>query len=79
MDQINPLAELTHKRRLSARPGGLSRDRALRGARRTPDAYGFICLIETPEGLNGLMASLSTYAHYRLRTSRPRTAKGRGR
>ena len=65
MDQINPLAELTHKRRLSALgPGGLSRDRAgfeVRDVHSTH--YGRICPIETPEGPNiGLMASLSTYA-----------------
>jgi DNA-directed RNA polymerase subunit beta len=65
MDQINPLAELTHKRRLSALgPGGLSRDRAgfeVRDVHTTH--YGRICPIETPEGPNiGLMASLSTYA-----------------
>jgi len=65
MDQINPLAELTHKRRLSALgPGGLNRDRAgfeVRDVHATH--YGRICPIETPEGPNiGLMASLSTYA-----------------
>ena len=65
MDQINPLAELTHKRRLSALgPGGLSRERAgfeVRDVHATH--YGRICPIETPEGPNiGLMASLSTYA-----------------
>ena len=65
MDQINPLAELTHKRRLSALgPGGLNRDRAgfeVRDVHSTH--YGRICPIETPEGPNiGLMASLSTYA-----------------
>ncbi|HOS02271.1 MAG TPA: DNA-directed RNA polymerase subunit beta [Candidatus Hydrogenedentes bacterium] len=65
MDQINPLAELTHKRRLSALgPGGLSRDRAGFEVRDVhPTHYGRICPIETPEGPNiGLMASLSTYA-----------------
>ncbi len=65
MDQINPLAELTHKRRLSALgPGGLSRDRAGFEVRDVhPSHYGRICPIETPEGPNiGLMASLSTYA-----------------
>ena len=64
MDQTNPLAELTHKRRLSALgPGGLSRDRAgLRRARRPPIHYGRICPIETPEGPNiGLIGSLATY------------------
>ena len=65
MDQINPLAELTHKRRLSALgPGGLSRDRAGFEVRDVhPTHYGRICPIETPEGPNiGLMASLSTYS-----------------
>jgi DNA-directed RNA polymerase subunit beta len=65
MDQTNPLAELTHKRRLSALgPGGLSRERAgfeVRDVHTTH--YGRICPVETPEGPNiGLMASLSTYA-----------------
>jgi DNA-directed RNA polymerase subunit beta len=65
MDQTNPLAELTHKRRLSALgPGGLSRDRAgfeVRDVHFTH--YGRICPIETPEGPNiGLISSLSTYA-----------------
>jgi len=65
MDQTNPLAELTHKRRLSALgPGGLSRDRAGFEVRDVhPSHYGRICPIETPEGPNiGLIASLSTYA-----------------
>jgi len=65
MDQINPLAELTHKRRLSALgPGGLNRDRAGFEVRDVhPTHYGRICPIETPEGPNiGLMASLATYA-----------------
>ncbi|MDP7639732.1 MAG: DNA-directed RNA polymerase subunit beta, partial [Candidatus Hydrogenedentes bacterium] len=65
MDQINPLAELTHKRRLSALgPGGLSRERAGFEVRDVhPTHYGRICPIETPEGPNiGLMASLATYA-----------------
>ncbi len=65
MDQTNPLAELTHKRRLSALgPGGLSRERAGFEVRDVhPTHYGRICPIETPEGPNiGLMASLSTYA-----------------
>ncbi len=65
MDQINPLAELTHKRRLSALgPGGLNRERAGFDVRDVhPTHYGRICPIETPEGPNiGLMASLSTYA-----------------
>ncbi|MBI5838451.1 MAG: DNA-directed RNA polymerase subunit beta [Candidatus Eisenbacteria bacterium] len=65
MDQTNPLAELTHKRRLSALgPGGLTRDRAgfeVRDVHYTH--YGRMCPIETPEGPNiGLIASLSTYA-----------------
>jgi DNA-directed RNA polymerase subunit beta len=65
MDQINPLAELTHKRRLSALgPGGLSRDRAGFEVRDVhPTHYGRICPIETPEGPNiGLIASLATFA-----------------
>jgi DNA-directed RNA polymerase subunit beta len=65
MDQTNPLAELTHKRRLSALgPGGLTRERAgfeVRDVHYTH--YGRICPIETPEGPNiGLISSLSTYA-----------------
>ena len=66
MDQINPLAEVTHKRRLSALgPGGLNRDRAGFEVRDVhPSHYGRICPIETPEGPNiGLINSLSTYAH----------------
>jgi DNA-directed RNA polymerase subunit beta len=65
MDQTNPLAELTHKRRLSALgPGGLTRERAGFEVRDIhPSHYGRICPIETPEGPNaGLIASLSTYA-----------------
>ena len=66
MDQTNPLAELTHKRRLSALgPGGLHRKRAgfeVRDVHHTH--YGRICPIETPEGPNiGLITSLATYAH----------------
>ena len=64
MDQTNPLAELTHKRRLSALgPGGLSRDRAGFDVRDVhPSHYGRICPIETPDGPNiGLMLSLATY------------------
>src|SRR5438067_6544140 len=64
MDQINPLAELTHKRRLSALgPGGLSRDRAGFEVRDVHHShYGRICPIETPEGPNiGLIGSLATY------------------
>jgi len=65
MDQVNPLAEMTHKRRLSALgPGGLSRERAGFEVRDIhPSHYGRVCPIETPEGPNiGLIASLSTYA-----------------
>ena len=65
MDQTNPLAEMTHKRRLSALgPGGLSRERAGFEVRDVHYShYGRICPIETPEGPNiGLIASLSTYA-----------------
>jgi len=65
MDQINPLAEVTHKRRLSALgPGGLNRDRAGFEVRDVhPSHYGRICPIETPEGPNiGLINSLSIYA-----------------
>ena len=65
MDQNNPLAELTHKRRLSALgPGGLSRDRASFDVRDVHYThYGRMCPIETPEGPNiGLISYLSTYA-----------------
>ncbi len=65
MDQTNPLAEMTHRRRLSALgPGGLSRERAGFEVRDVhPSHYGRICPIETPEGPNiGLIASLCTYA-----------------
>ncbi|HHX36768.1 MAG TPA: DNA-directed RNA polymerase subunit beta [Clostridiaceae bacterium] len=65
MDQPNPLAELTHKRRLSALgPGGLSRDRANFEVRDVHTShYGRMCPIETPEGPNiGLINSLATYA-----------------
>ena len=64
MDQINPLAELTHKRRLSALgPGGLSRERAGMEVRDVHHShYGRMCPIETPEGPNiGLINSLATY------------------
>ncbi len=64
MDQTNPLAEVTHKRRLSALgPGGLSRERATFEVRDVhPTHYGRICPIETPEGPNiGLINSLATY------------------
>ena len=65
MDQINPLAEITHKRRLSSMgPGGVTRDRAtlaIRGIH--PTHYGRICPIETPEGKNtGLVNSMTAYA-----------------
>ena len=65
MDQTNPLAEITHKRRMSALgPGGLSRDRAgfeVRDVHYTH--YGRLCPIETPEGPNiGLISSLCVYA-----------------
>ena len=65
MDQTNPLAELTNKRRLSALgPGGLSRDRAGVEVRDVnPSHYGRICPIESPEGQNiGLITSLASYA-----------------
>ena len=65
MDQTNPLAELTHKRRLSALgPGGLNRERATFEVRDVHYShYGRMCPIETPEGPNiGLINSLSTYA-----------------
>ena len=65
MDQTNPLAEITHKRRLSAMgPGGLSRERARFEVRDVhPTHYGKICPIETPEGANiGLLSSLTSYA-----------------
>lgn len=65
MDQINPLAEITHKRRLSSLgPGGVTRDTAtmdIRGIH--PSHYGRICPVETPEGKNtGLVNSMTTYA-----------------
>lgn len=65
MDQVNPLAEITHKRRLSSLgPGGLSRERATFEARDVhPTHYGRICPIETPEGPNiGLINSLASFA-----------------
>ncbi len=84
MDQTNPLAELTHKRRLSALgPGGLTRERAGFAVRDIhPTQYGRICPVETPEGPNaGLIGSLATYArvnsygfiatpYYRVETGR---------
>jgi DNA-directed RNA polymerase subunit beta len=65
MDQINPLSELSHKRRLSSMgPGGLSRERAgleVRDAH--PTHYGRLCTVETPEGANiGLVLNLASYA-----------------
>jgi len=84
MDQINPLSELTHKRRLSALgPGGLTRERAgfeVRDVHHTH--YGRVCPIETPEGPNiGLIASLATYARINkygfLETPYRKCAKGR--
>jgi DNA-directed RNA polymerase subunit beta len=84
MDQTNPLAELTHKRRLSALgPGGLTRERAgfeVRDVHYTH--YGRMCPIETPEGPNiGLITSLSTYARINqygfLETPYRRVNKGR--
>jgi DNA-directed RNA polymerase subunit beta len=84
MDQINPLAELTHKRRLSALgPGGLSRDRAGFEVRDVhPSHYGRICPVETPEGPNiGLIASLATFARVNefgfIETPYRRVDKGR--
>jgi len=70
MDQINPLAEITHKRRLtSLGPGGITKDNAtmiIRGIH--PTHYGRICPVETPEGKNaGLVNSITTYA--RINTS----------
>jgi DNA-directed RNA polymerase subunit beta len=65
MDQINPLSEMTHKRRLSSLgPGGVSRDTATLAVRGIHSShYGRICPIETPEGKNtGLVNSLTTYA-----------------
>jgi DNA-directed RNA polymerase subunit beta len=65
MDQVNPLSELTHKRRLSSiGPGGLKRERAKIEVRDVHDShYGRMCPIETPEGANiGLITSLATFA-----------------
>ena len=79
MDQTNPLAEITHKRRMSALgPGGLSRERAgfeVRDVHYTH--YGRLCPIETPEGPNiGLISSLCVYAKINnLGSSRPPTAR----
>ena len=84
MDQNNPLAGLTHKRRLSALgPGGLSRDRAGMEVRDVhPSHYGRMCPIESPEGPNiGLIGSLATFARNQpLRLHRdalPRRRNGR--
>jgi len=86
MDQTNPLAELTHKRRLSALgPGGLSRERAGFEVRDVHHShYGRICPIETPEGPNiGLIGSLGTYArineHGFIETPYQRVDKKEGR
>jgi DNA-directed RNA polymerase subunit beta len=65
MDEINPLAELSHKRRLSSMgPGGLSRERAGLDVRDAhPTHYGRLCIVETPEGANiGLVLNLASYA-----------------
>ena len=65
MDQVNPISELTNKRRLSSLgPGGLSRDRAGMEVRDVnPSHYGRICPVESPEGPNiGLITSLAGYA-----------------
>lgn len=84
MDQTNPLAEITHKRRLSALgPGGVSRERAgleIRDVHTTH--YGKICPVETPEGQNiGLISSLTTYArvnsHGFIETPYRRVVEGR--
>jgi len=84
MDQTNPLAEITHKRRLSALgPGGLTRERAGFEVRDVhPSHYGRICPIETPEGPNiGLINSLATYARVNpygfIETPYRRMVKGR--
>ncbi|MBS3976353.1 MAG: DNA-directed RNA polymerase subunit beta [Syntrophomonadaceae bacterium] len=86
MDQTNPLAELTHKRRLSALgPGGLSRERAGFEVRDVHHShYGRMCPIETPEGPNiGLISSLSTYARINefgfIETPYRKVDKDRGR
>ena len=84
MDQTNPLAEVTHRRRLSALgPGGLSRERAGFEARDVHSThYGRVCPIETPEGPNiGLVTSLATYARLNqygfLITPRRKVEEGR--
>ena len=85
MDQTNPLAELTHKRRLSSLgPGGFTRDRAGFEVRDVHHShYGRICPIETPEGRNiGLITSLATYARVNeygfIETPYRRVIKGLG-
>src|SRR5690606_11746319 len=79
MDQTNPLAGLTHRRRLNALgPGGLSRERAGMEVRDVhPSHYGRMCPIETPEGPNiGLIGALAAYAaSTRSASSRRRTAR----
>ena len=86
MDQNNPLAGLTHKRRLSALgPGGLSRDRAGMEVRDVhPSHYGRMCPIETPEGPNiGLIGSLATFGRINsfgfIETPYRRVVDGKGR
>ena len=83
MDQTNPLAGLTHKRRLSALgPGGLSRDRAGMEVRDVhPSHYGRMCPIETPEGPNiGLIGSLASYGRINaVRLRRDAVPQGRSR
>lgn len=86
MDQTNPLAELTHKRRMSALgPGGLSRDRAGFEVRDVHHShYGRMCPIETPEGPNiGLITSLTTYARINeygfIETPYRKVIKGEGK
>src|SRR5205823_9934168 len=74
MDQTSPLAEITHKRRVSALgPGGLTRERAGFEVRDVhPTHYGRVCPIETPEGPNiGLINSLSVYARTNSELIRP--------
>lgn len=84
MDQTNPIAGLTHKRRLSALgPGGLSRDRAGMEVRDVhPSHYGRMCPIETPEGPNiGLIGSLASFGRINpfgfVETPYRRVEKGR--
>jgi DNA-directed RNA polymerase subunit beta len=82
MDQTNPLAELTHKRRLNALgPGGLSRERAGFEVRDVhPSHYGRMCPIETPEGPNlGLIVSLSTFGRINDYGFLEIPTRGRGR